>query len=371
MIAAIVMVGGTGGETEAVGWVQNAQRQSAFDLLEQLEDHPGINQRILVTPTMDGLEDAPITDHVESQDGRIHVGQTLAEIVERNKITKLLYFGGGSAPLLDDRTLDSIVVKMQNTQNGVFTNNQYASDWAGITPATAVTQWRERLPLDNMIGWVLSTEADLKSHSLPPSPASRVDIDTPADMLTLKIHPRTKQKLGQFLETLPLDATQLDEGLKVLQTSASHVFISGRISPYVWSALNEVTSCWIRVISEERGMVSSGRQARGEVYSMLAEHISKVGMRDFFDTLSEISQAAFIDTRVLLAHRRIWPSRGDRFLSDLGSAAEIDDPWLNEFTFLAREAPIPIILGGHGLLSGDMLALAEILSINRDQPEYD
>jgi hypothetical protein len=104
---------------------------------------------------------------------------------------------------------------------------------------------------------------------------------------------------------------------------------------------------------------------------MLAEHISKAGMRDFFDTLSEISQAAFIDTRVLLAHRRIWPSRGDRFLSDLGSAAEIDDPWLNEFTFLAREAPIPIILGGHGLLSGDMLALAEILSFNRDQPEND
>jgi hypothetical protein len=366
MIAAIVMVDGRSGETGVVSWVQNAQRQAAFDLLEQLAGHSSIEQRILVTPILDGIESAPITDHVESQAGQIHVGQVLAEIVETHKITKLLYFGGGSAPLLDDRSLDSIVAKMQNSQNVVFTNNQYASDWAGITPATAVIQWKERLPLDNMIGWVLSTEANLISYSLPPSAASRLDIDTPTDLLALQLHPRTKQKLGQFLTMLPLDTSQFEESLKILSIPASHVFIAGRISPIVWSALNEVTSCWIRVLSEERGMVSSGRQVRGEVYSLLAEHISKVGIRDYIDTLSEISQAAFIDTRVLLAHRRTWPSKSDRFHSDLGIAGKIDDPWLKEFTSSSREAPIPIILGGHGLLSGDMLAFAEILSFEGD-----
>ena len=162
----------------------------------------------------------------------------------------------------------------------------------------------------------------------------------------------------------------MEEGLKILSTPASHAFIAGRISPSVWSALNKVTSCWIRVISEERGMVSSGRQVRGEVYPLLAEHISVVGLRDYIDTLSEISQTAFIETRVLLAHRRTWPSESDRFNSDLGIAGNIVDPWLNELTSSSREAPIPIILGGHGLLSGDMLALAEILSFKGEQPEY-
>lgn len=366
MIAAIVMVGGRSGETGPVSWVQDARRQAAFDLLEQLAGLSSIEQCILVTPSLDGIEGAPITDHVESQAGPIHVGQVLAEIVETHKISKLLYFGGGSAPLLDDRTLDSIVVKIRNAQNGVFTNNQFASDWAGITPASVVPKWKERLPQDNMIGWVLSKEANLESYSLPPSPASRLDIDTPTDLLTLRLHPRTKQKLNQFLRTLPLVTSQLEEGMKILSTPASHAFIAGRISPSVWSALNEVTSCWIRVISEERGMVSSGRQVRGEVFSLLAEYISKVGIRAYIDTLSEISQAAFIDTRVLLAHRRTWPSESDRFNSDLGIAGKIVDPWLNEFTSSSREAPMPIILGGHGLLSGDMLALAEILSFNGD-----
>ncbi len=361
MITAVVMVGEGGGETEIESWVQDARRQAALDLTEQLANQSAIGQLVLVTPGMDGLEEAPITHHVKSEPGTLHVGQTLAEIVERQGASKLLYFGGGSAPLLEDNTLDSLVSKMITSSQGVFTNNRYASDWAGIAPASIISDWKERLPQDNMIGWVLSTEADLPIHSQQISSSSRLDIDAPTDLLTLRLHSRVKRHLRQFIDSLPLDTTSLENALSVLSTPASHVFIAGRIGPRIWATLNEVTNCWIRVVSEERGMVSSGRLEKGEVFSLLADYIARVGFNGVFNILSDHSQAAFIDTRVLLAHQRSWPSRNDRFLSDLGLADQVKDPWLREFTAAAQGAPIPVILGGHGLLSGDMLALCEIL----------
>ena len=361
MITAVVMVGESGGETEVETWVQDARRLAALDLLEQLAKQPAIDQLVLVTPGMDGLEQAPFTDRVKSRPGPLHVGRTLAEIVERQGISKLLYFGGGSAPLLEDDSLDSLVSKMIASSEGVFTNNRYASDWAGITPASIINKWKERLPQDNMIGWVLSTEADIPIDNQQITSSTRLDIDTPTDLLTLRLHPRVKRHLRQYIDSLPLDTTSLENALSVLSTPASQVFIAGRIGPKVWASLNEITNCWIRVVSEERGMVSSGRLKRGEVFSLLADYFSRLGLKGGFDTLSDHSQAAFIDTRVLLAHHRSWPCRSDRFHSDLGLADQVEDPWLSELTGAAQAAPIPVILGGHGLLSGDMLALCEIL----------
>jgi len=37
----------------------------------------------------------------------------------------------------------------------------------------------------------------------------------------------------------------------------------------------------------------------------------------------------------------------------------IHDPWIREFTAAVRDAPIPILLGGHSLVSGGLYALAE------------
>jgi len=76
-------------------------------------------------------------------------------------------------------------------------------------------------------------------------------------------------------------------------------------------------------------------------------------------TLSALGDVAFIDTRVLLAHRGLHPSRPDRFLSDLGRFEEIEDPFLHQFTEAATGAPTPVILGGHSLVSGGLMALIE------------
>ena len=117
-------------------------------------------------------------------------------------------------------------------------------------------------------------------------------------------------------------------------------------------------------------MVSSGRQARGEAYSVLAQLMAHIGIQGFIESLEEFADAAFIDNRVLLAHHRSWPPRRDRFYSDLGMGELVSDPWLREFSQAAYESSIPVILGGHGLVAGDMLAFTKIIEMrNRNAPD--
>jgi hypothetical protein len=361
MLTAIVMVGAYDGPSEAISWVQNACRMAACDLIDQLSVSPLIDRIILVTPTIRGLEINGPIEHIASEPGKVHVGRWLSKLTKRFDLDKIVYFGGGSAPLMPAESLDDLLNQIMDAERGIFTNNRYGSDWAAITPAAIVIEYQARLPLDNMLGWVLSTEAELPVVVQSPSAASRLDIDTPHDLLTLRLHPNTKPKLEKYLVGLPLDDATLSEVLTVLSQKASHVFLAGRLSPEAWQALNTVTQCWLRVLSEERGMVSSGRLARGEVFSILADYIERVGLNGFINMLIDQIQAAIIDNRVMLAHNGQWPSKSDRFASDLGLDDQISDPWLRDLTIAAFEAPIPILMGGHGLLSGNLFAFRDML----------
>jgi hypothetical protein len=80
--------------------------------------------------------------------------------------------------------------------------------------------------------------------------------------------------------------------------------------------------------------------------------------------LAKLGDAAIVDTRVLLAHRfgadeAGWPPPEDRFASDLLLPDRIADPWLRALTVSARDAGIPVLLGGHTLVGpGIRLLLA-------------
>lgn len=360
MFLAVVMVGDSCANGPEL-WVQNARLAATKDLLVQLENQPLIEQIVLLSPSYEGFERFSKTVHVRSQLGEIHVGRYLAMLADRFQARRLLYLGGGAAPLLEDRVMTELVSQIANSEQGVFTNNRYASDWAGVVPAAVLTDWQARLPQDNMLGWVLSAEAGLPVHTLKASAASRLDIDTPTDLVVLKMHPGTHHHLSKFLNGLPLDTARVEQVLEVLNTPAAHVLLAGRIGPEAWTTLNRVTQCWLRVFSEERGMRSSGRQSRGEVFSLMADYIGVIGFRTFFRKLASQVQAALIDTRVLLAHEGRWPSRSNRFASDLGLVEQVGDPWLRRLTEEALASPIPIIFGGHGLLSGDLFAFCDLL----------
>jgi hypothetical protein len=141
-------------------------------------------------------------------------------------------------------------------------------------------------------------------------------------------------------------------------TPAKQIIIAGRVSQSTWAHLESQTQCWMRVFSEERGMRASGRQARGLVRSLLADYVEMVGQERFFREMGELADAMFLDSRVILAARQSWPSPADRFYSDLRRPDDIADPFLRDFTAAALAAPIPVVLGGHSLVSGGLWALA-------------
>lgn len=105
----------------------------------------------------------------------------------------------------------------------------------------------------------------------------------------------------------------------------------------------------------------------GQARSLIGLHLEAVGPAAFMQHLAALGQAAFLDTRVLLAHRRSAASREDRFLSDLGRWEAIQDPFLRDLTKAAVEAPIPVVLGGHNLVSGGLMALVEAAWAEADE----
>ena len=89
--------------------------------------------------------------------------------------------------------------------------------------------------------------------------------------------------------------------------------------------------------------------------SLLGALLDWTGPGGLGDILGKLGDAALVDTRVLLAHRlgadeSVWPQAEDRFASDLLLPAGVEDPWLRQLTEAARDAPIPVVLGGHSLV---------------------
>ncbi len=79
----------------------------------------------------------------------------------------------------------------------------------------------------------------------------------------------------------------------------------------------------------------------------------------FFGRLAKACDAAWIDTRPLLAGMGSLPPAADRFASDLFLVEDILDPVWKSFTDAARRAPFPVVLGGHSLVSGGLYLAAE------------
>ena len=107
-------------------------------------------------------------------------------------------------------------------------------------------------------------------------------------------------------------------------------------------------------------MRASGRLARGQVRAWLGAFLQHAGPRAFFQSLAGACTAAILDTRVLFAHLGLAPTAQERFHSDLLRPAAIADPMIRALTEEAAATPVPLLLGGQSLVSGGVLALAEI-----------
>lgn len=279
------------------------------------------------------------------------------------------YAGAGALALLPDESLDALLSPVAGE---VVANNRFSADAFvlafgndGAAAAAAAIDALEACPTDNGAPRALEA-AGFAVRDLAAVPFSRFDVDTALDLALLRLATRLDGSrpldghVTGFLEmaALPggrsLEVPRLGELGAVIRDRQAELVVAGRIPAATWQHLESETACRIRAFVEERGM-RSARAARPR--SLLARWLEEHGPAGLIDELSRLGDAVVLDSRVLMAalsgssDAAGWPAEEERFASDFGDAGRISTPWLAELTAAAAAASVPIVMGGHALVS--------------------
>jgi hypothetical protein len=348
------------------GVMGDAHHAAARDLLDLLLGTGRIERAVVATDDPawgDSLAGLPVEIDLDRPGEPFHFGRRLAGLIERHDAHRVLYSGGASAPLFTADDWNAVLMRLGEADRVVVTNNLHSCDWVGFAPGPEMLSLIASQGSDNSIAWVLANEAGLPVAEWPASAATRFDLDTPVDLLIVRRHPHTGPHLRRFLDGLRWESERLDQVLDAMAREGGSLAVIGRVSPAAWVELGRATRCWVRAFVEERGMRASGRQERGEVRSLLADYLELVGVDGFFDELAQLADGVLFDNRVILAARGLWPLAADRYNSDLYRWDRVEDPFLRRLTRAAVEARVPVVLGGHSVVAGGLMALVEALQM--------
>lgn len=286
-----------------------------------------------------------------------HFGETLRAIVRTIQADGVVYSSGAALPLLSNAEIRFVLEALRAPQT-VVVNNVQSADLIAWAPLHYLERVTEELRQDNFLGWLLR-EAGMERVLLPHSAAVHFDLDTPTDWLVLKESGLGGARVREALTTNPWSAARLEQAAAVLEQDLPEVALIGRVGTGIVDHVNKWLRVRLRLFSEERGMKALGREEAGLVWTVVGDLIEAIGPERFFATLAEGCDACFFDTRPLFAHRGRRVSEWDRFSSDLGRVEEIKDPWVRRFTAAALGAPIPVVLGGHAVVTGGLWVLAD------------
>jgi hypothetical protein len=293
-----------------------------------------------------------------------HFGRRLSDVIRKHSLSHVVYMGGGSMPLFESP--DFACISEAVARGKTITNNRYSSDMVGWIVTDDTLPAIEAAGRDNSLVSLL-VETGVAVEELPRTPESLFDIDAPTDIAVLRLTGRGGPHLREYVSGVDIDLIQYERALPLFLSREHQVVVAGRVGSHTWRYLETETACRVRLFAEERGMEADRRAEAGDARSLLGYYLDVVGVERFFDTLATLGDAAFLDTRVLAAHAGARPSREDRFRSDLGRWGEVEDPFLRELTRAAAGAAIPVLLGGHSLMSGALMLLNETAWRRRDE----
>ena len=347
------------GNSAAERMVADARYAATFDALETALSTGAYGPAVLVTDEPPSAAAGAIPAGVEvlvdrspfTFDGR------LKGIVADRRMETMVYFGGGSVPLLGAEAFRQIAAAL--TEPGIVTNNLYSADLVGVSPSSAVLEVSQPFASDNPLPRLLRDATNLPVQALERTAATQFDIDSPADLRILAATGTGGARLRAMLASLALDVGDLRRTMALFTNAEAEILVAGRVGSQVWRQIEQDSACRVRMLSEERGMQADGRLDEGRVRSILGFHLANVGETRFFTDLAELGDVAFVDYRVIMAHFGELPGRADRFAADLRQPATIANPMLRRFVEAAMRAPNPVILGGHSLVAGGLLALIE------------
>lgn len=339
----------------------SVRKAMTLDVVEKVKHIPEIDGVYLSTNYPDlAASAAALGALVVEEEQPFHFGRCLQNVVNLNQVDGVIYIGGASCPFLTADEFRQIAQDLRTRKNVVYTNNPQSSDIVAFTPGDAINHID--LPEnDNTLATALRNQAGLERVLLPHSVGVHFDIDTPADLLVMSLSPKVSPRTRQALDALNWDNSRVRRAMELMALPQSNILLAGRVNPWTMSHVGTHYRCRLRVISEERGMRALGRAERGEVHSLLGFLLEQLSPRGLVDYISSITDAAFIDTRVIFAHLRRNLNEGQRFSSDLGLVERVGDELVAEFTEAVFNAPVPIILGGHSLVAGSMWSLVDTL----------
>jgi len=337
--------------------VLSARRLAGTGLLDKVvlvTDRPALAERAGSLPGVDSLISAP--------DERFHFGRRLAQVIGEYDAAGFVYMSGGAGFLMDSAELSGFVRAVAARPGGIVANNIYSADMFGAADSQVVLS--ADLPeADNGVPMAVHMAGN-PATGLPPTIGNTFDIDTPSDLLVLA---EVIPMLAPYAQCVRDAATAgpmgraagiLSAAKAALGRELAEIALFGRVSPATVADLNARTSCRLRVYSEERGMRAFGRDKPGMAKSLIGAMIQTRGAQGFFSDVAWCSDAAFVDTRVLFAHMGAHLSQEERFCSDLFLWEEVRDGDAARLVQAALDAQIPVMLGGHSLVSGAVRALA-------------
>jgi hypothetical protein len=278
-----------------------------------------------------------------------------AELPERGG---LIVLGSGAMPLARDSDMRRFVAVAAGDRQTALANNRFSADVVAISDASPLRDLPD-LPSDNALPRWLEEVAGFEVTDLAPTYRLQVDYDSPVDLILLT---------GRADGPLSAARRRLAEVAEVAANPRLELLIAGRTSTATLRWVERRIPARTRVLIEERGLRAStevalaDRGSQRPPRSLLGHLLDADGPGALAAVVADVSDAAIIDTRVLLAHRlgsdeRAWPKPEDRFASDLLLPEQVGDRWLRTLTDAAQDAAVPIALGGHTLV-GPGLRLA-------------
>src|SRR5262249_17984860 len=154
-------------------------------------------------------------------------------------------------------------------------------------PASALDRTAPILT-DNDLAWRLHHDAGLVRVPTEQTLATTLDIDTPTDLALLARAPDVPPLLRAYLE-LHAPALPAREAVeRVMADPYRTLIVAGRLNTGLLAKVEREVSFLKRLFIEERGMRASGRQARGEVRTLMATLLKEVGPARFFALLAEL-----------------------------------------------------------------------------------
>ncbi|UCF09834.1 MAG: hypothetical protein JSW65_07185 [Candidatus Bipolaricaulota bacterium] len=352
---AVVIMHGAHGTSHGEQVVEHARQAATEDLIVRLRA-VGAGSIHLLTDAVsfaDRVSALDVVPFASAKPAPFHAGGALQEAIRSLRPDGVVYFGSGTGSLLEEEELRGLLTFAAQPDPAALLNNPFSVDFAAVSGASRLLEMD--LPQgDNAFGLALA-DAGWNCRALPRTAATQFDIDTPTDVALLAATATGGETLRTAVRHLDLPTEAIREVLDRLVDRKACTYLLGRVNPGTWAWFESNVACRTAGILEGRGM----RGYPDRPGTVLGALVDRTSPEILFDRLGRLCDAAIIDSRPFLSPEGELPPAEDRFSSDLMAPAEVTDEHWRRFTEAAMTCDVPVLLGGHNLVSGGLYLLGD------------